>query len=107
MRHRIIFAVLIITLGTAGVALADPNLSPNVPRHRHFVANDGQLVEVGPRFCDDPNLQNAFNQFHVNVHATDIRPPGATTSIPVTGAIGPVAPGLHNHSGPEIRPGPC
>ncbi|MDP9357799.1 MAG: hypothetical protein M3R02_21425 [Chloroflexota bacterium] len=27
------------------------------------------MVEVGPRVCDNPALQHAFNQFHFNVHA--------------------------------------
>jgi hypothetical protein len=54
-------------LGTALPTLAKPEL-PNVGAHRHFIETKYGLVEVGPRFCDDPSLQQAFNQFHFNVH---------------------------------------
>ena len=74
---------------------ADPNLT-NVPKHRHFIKTaTGDLVEVGPRVCDDPNLQKAFNQFHNNVHA-----------VPPDG-IGPFAKGLHNGIGAEIAARGC
>jgi hypothetical protein len=84
-----------LLLGTAVASLADPNL-PDIPAHRHFVRNaSGERVEVGPRVCDNPNLQPAFNQFHSNVHTV------------VSGAIGPVAPGLHNGGDAELEAGPC
>jgi hypothetical protein len=54
---------------------------------------------VGPRICDHPGnkgIQNAFNQFHANHHNHNF-----------TGGQGPVAPGLHNGNGPDLRPGPC
>ena len=80
---------------TVAVTRADPNLH-NVPRHRHFVKTaTGQLVEVGPRVCDDPNLQRAFDQFHNNVHV-------ATGS-----SIGPAAPGLHNFLGADLMASGC
>jgi hypothetical protein len=78
-------------IGTAGIAIADPSLS-NVAPHRHFVETENGLVEVGPRVCDNPELQSAFNQFHANTH----------THAGVTGEIGPVAPGLHNGRGAEL-----
>jgi len=68
-------------LGTALPTLAKPDL-PNVGAHRHFIETKNGLVEVGPRLCDDPSLQPAFNQFHFNVH------------------LG--AKGLRNEKGPEI-----
>lgn len=89
-----------IVAGMAGIVIAvatsraDPNLN-NIPRHRHFVSTPGGLVPVGPNVCDNPNLQNAFNQFHNNVHA-------------VSGsAIGPAAPGLHNFTGAELLASGC
>jgi hypothetical protein len=85
-------AAILIAVATSR---ADPKLT-NVPPHRHFVRTPaGDLVEVGPRVCDNPNLQAAFNQFHNNIHA-------------LTGSsIGPVAPGLHNFTGAELRAGGC
>lgn len=79
---------------TATTSRADPDLT-NIPRHRHFVETSSGLVEVGPRLCDDPKLQRAFNQFHNNIHA-------------VSGSgIGPAAPGLHNLVGAEVRFSAC
>jgi hypothetical protein len=93
--RRLLIALVIGVLGSAGFALADPNLS-DIPRHRHFIQTpSGGLVEVGPRFCDDPALQDAFNQFHNNVHM--VSPTG----------IGPAAPGLHNFKGADIVMGLC
>ena len=94
--RRLLTSLLVVgVLGSAGFALADPNLS-DIPRHRHFIQTpSGQLVQVGPRFCDDPALQDAFNQFHNNIHA--VSPTG----------IGPAAPGLHNSKGADIMFGPC
>ena len=97
MRNRLVLAVLVGVLGTAGVAVADPDLTLQAPPHRHFVAVGGKLVEVGPRYCDDPALKDAFTQFHANTH----------THNGVTGEIGPVAPGLHNAKGAELTSGPC
>lgn len=98
MKRRL--AVSLVTgmaaiLMTVATSQADPHLT-NVPAHRHFVRTpDGSLVEVGPRVCDNPNLQSAFNQFHNNLHM-------------VTAAgIGPAAPGLHNFTGAELMAGKC
>jgi hypothetical protein len=90
-----------IVAGIAGIMIAvatsraDPNLT-NVPRHRHYVRTaEGSLVEVGPRLCDNPKLQNAFNQFHNNIHVAS------------GSSIGPAAPGLHNFTGAELLAGGC
>jgi hypothetical protein len=54
-------------VNTAGVQ-ADPKV-PDVPAHRHWqLTGNGTWAEVGPRVCDNPNVQAGFNQFHVNVH---------------------------------------
>jgi hypothetical protein len=87
----------------AGSGVADPNLI-DVPPHRHFVTTaTGQLVQVGPRVCDDASLQDAFNQFHYNVHHSFS---GPTTPVLT---LGPQegAPGLHSINSPAglvLRP---
>ncbi len=105
MRNRLLFGVVLLAavIGiSAGVGLADPNLS-NVAPHRHFI--NGQ--PAGPDLCDNydfvnnvatnAGIQQAFNEFHNNNHrATN---PGGTN--------GPVAPGLHNGKGGELTFGPC
>jgi len=85
-------AAILITVATSR---ADPNLG-NIPAHRHYIKTvEGTLVEVGPRLCDDPNVQRAFNQFHNNIH----HPSGT--------AIGPAAPGLHNFKGADLEASGC
>ena len=84
-------AVLFGALARSGHA--DPSL-PNVPPHRHWING----VQVGPDICDNlgsPGIQQAFNEFHNNLH------------IATGASIGPAAPGLHNGQGGEIRPTSC
>src|SRR5688572_24090309 len=100
LRHALMVALAggAALLGTALPALADPNLT-NVAAHRHFVRSpSGKLVEVGPRLCDNPSLQQAFNQFHFNIHHS-FNP--MTTPVD---SLGPQdgAPGLHNGFGSEL-----
>jgi hypothetical protein len=99
MRKLFVLLPALVTLlvGTATVALADPNLTLTTTAHRHFVQTDNGLVEVGPRYCDNAGLRAAFTQFHANTH----------THNGVTGEIGPVAPGLHNAVGAELISGSC
>ncbi len=81
----------VIALVPAGASLADPGLN-NVARHQHYlVTPDGDMVPIGPDFCNNPDLQRAFNQFHYNVHHSGTQ----TTPIPT---LGPQdgAPGLHD-----------
>lgn len=86
-----------VLLSTAGIAIADPGL-PNISPHRHFVVTaTGDLREVGPRVCDNSALQDAFNQFHSNVHHHVAGSPGPTES----------APGLHNSLGADLTARPC
>jgi len=95
MRRLLIVLAALGVFAGVGRALADPHLT-NVPPHRHYiVTSTGALMQVGPRVCDDPSLQGAFNQFHNNLH------------IVTSSGIGPAAPGLHNFRGAEIFAGPC
>jgi hypothetical protein len=90
VKSLFLLSALLVLLSFAVTSSADPGLG-TVPAHRHWVVNaQGKMVQVGPRVCDNPNLQNAFNQFHNNIHA--VTPTG----------IGPAAPGLHNMQGAEI-----
>src|SRR5512132_3909034 len=73
---------------------ADPNLNHVTP-HRHWVKTSAGLVEVGPRVCDNPDLQRAFDQFHNNIH------------IATGSSIGPAAPGLHNFKGADLQASGC
>lgn len=97
MKKRLIVGILLAiatVLVTAAISLADPNLT-NVSAHRHWISTPAGAVEVGPRLCDNASLQEAFNQFHNNLHV-------ATGS-----SIGPAAPGLHNLKGAEITATGC
>ena len=95
MRLLLVLAASVAVMVTAGVALADPELSLQAQPHRHYIKG----VQVGPRYCDNANLRDAFTQFHANVH----------THAGVTGEIGPdtPAPGLHAGPGPTVVSGPC
>ena len=97
MRKFVVLSILVGVLGTAGLAIADPNLAFTGQAHRHYIQKGGKLVEVGPNYCDNANLLGAFTQFHANTH----------THNGVTGEIGPVAPGLHNSLGADLTFGPC
>lgn len=93
-------AASVIALVPAGASLADPpNTLNNIPRHQHYlVTPNGDLVPIGPDFCDDPNLQDAFNQFHYNIHHNS----GTPTKGPQGGA-----PGLHDDLAADMTAGPC
>jgi len=92
-----------LVLGSVGIAVllgfgataafADPDLS-DVSPHRQFIKISAtEVVEVGPRVCDDPDLRSAFNRFHNNLH--------------VTAGFGPAAPGLHDGIGADITATGC
>lgn len=96
MRKMLVLVVslVVVLIGSmATVAMADPNLVLQADPHRHYI--NGR--EVGPRYCDNADLRDAFTQFHANVH----------THNGVTGEIGDPAPGLHEGPGPTIVSGPC
>jgi hypothetical protein len=114
MKGRLIVCVVAIAaiVGvTAATGVADPDLT-NVPPHRHWLGDPADGVQIGPRLCDNPNLQKAFNQFHFNVHHSFI-PPAAGGPGQID-TLGPQdgAPGLHNSKGGELTftalaPGGC
>ena len=100
-------AAALVTSGvlmSAGSIFADPPPLPNPPFHRHYIVQpDGTRIEVGPDLCENPEMQNAFNQFHYNVHHSFS---GPTTPVLT---LGPQegAPGLHSINSPAglvLRP---
>ena len=97
MRKLLVLATAMVLFGTVGGAVADPDLTLTAPAHRHYIQNGDKLIQVGPRYCDNSGLRDAFTQFHANTH----------THNGVIGEIGPVAPGLHNGTGAEIISRPC
>jgi hypothetical protein len=97
-------SALLALFAFVGSGLADPSdMFFPVPPHRHFVNTaNGKLVPIGPQVCEHPELQNAFEQFHYNVHHSHVPifaggPGDVETLGPQNGA-----PGLHNGAGSEI-----
>ena len=96
-------AASVIALVPSGAALADPGLT-DVRPHQHFlVTPNGDRVPIGPDICGDPDLQQAFNQFHYNVHHSAS---GPGTDVET---LGPQhgAPGLHDDRGADLTVGRC
>src|SRR5687768_12413910 len=85
----------------AGPSSADPNLV-NVPTHRHWLGDPANGVQIGPRVCDNPNVQQAFNQFHFNIHHSFIPPAAGGDGQYDTKGPQDGAPGLHNFKGGEM-----
>ena len=91
-------AASVIALVPAGASLADPGLT-DVARHQHYLQTpNGDRVPIGPNICANPDLQDAFNQFHYNIHHNS----GAPTNGPQDGA-----PGLHNKVGADMTADFC
>ena len=91
-------AASVIALVPAGPSLADPNLQ-DVPRHQHYLQTpNGDRMPIGPNVCENEDLQDAFNQFHYNVHGSLTSP---TTPVET---LGPQhgAPGLHDGRGGDL-----
>ncbi len=61
-------AASVLVLVPAGASLADPpGTLLDIGRHQHYIVTpNGDLVPIGPDFCDNPDLQQAFNEFHYN-----------------------------------------
>jgi len=95
--------LLVAAIGfLAGPGSADPNLV-DVPAHRHWQGDPENGVEIGPRLCDNPNLQKAFNQFHFNIHHSFIPPAAGGEGQYDTNGPQDGAPGLINGHGGEIE----
>ena len=101
MKARLVIglASIAVLVGiTAATGLADPNLNLVAP-HRHFIQQpDGTRVPVGPQICgntDNLGLWKAFSEFHNNLH------------VLTSSSIGPLAPGLHDGQGGEIKAAGC
>ena len=98
--RRFLIAALIAGAVTAPFLLlpslgsADPNLG-DVPAHQHYLVQvSGSsmilLARFGPDLCANPNVQQAFNQFHNNNHVLG------------PGAIGRLNRGLNDDAHTEI-----
>lgn len=87
-----------IIASVPGASLADPNL-PNARPHQHVLTTPkGNVVDIGPDICGNPELQHAWNQFHYNTHISESAP-----GVPVE-TLGPQsgARGLHNDIGSDM-----
>lgn len=93
-------AASVIALVPTGASLADPpDTLLTIPRHQHvLVTPNGDRVPIGPDFCDNPDLQQAFNEFHYNIHHNS----GPATLGPQTGA-----PGLHDDIAADMDAEAC
>lgn len=68
---RIVLAVVAgsALISLSGMPPAGAGQAPPIFPHRHFLETpDGTWRPVGPQVCEDPDLQNAFNEFHRHVH---------------------------------------
>lgn len=93
-------------LAFAGPGAADPNLL-NAPPHQHFLVANGVWTPIGPQVCpagSSPQLQRAFNQFHFNIHHSEL--PGGIGPVDT---VGPQdgAPGLHDDLQADMEGRPC
>jgi hypothetical protein len=93
-------AASVIALVSASPSFADPpGRLLEIGRHQHYLKTpDGDLVAIGPDLCANPDLQQAFNQFHYNIHHNS----GPATLGPQNGA-----PGLHDELAADMTAGPC
>ena len=91
-------AASVVALVPAGALADPPGTLIDAPSHRHFlVTPNGDLVPIGPDVCANPDLQQAFNQFHYNIHHSAVPGSDVDTLGPQDGA-----PGLHNDLGGDM-----
>ena len=95
-----VFGASIVLGAFPGSVFADPpSMFTDPPNHQHFIVTPNGDVPVGPQICNNQDLQLAFNQFHYNIHHSQV--PGVG-DVPT---LGPQdgAPGLHNDVGAEMK----
>ena len=64
MRRLLISSIAALTIAFA----ASPTLAA-VPPHNHWLhTGSGDVVHVGPFVCDNPDIYDAWLNFHLNVH---------------------------------------
>jgi hypothetical protein len=64
MRKRLAVAIAIVALACSAV----PTLAA-VPPHDHWLTTgSGSVVHVGPDVCANPDIYDAWLNFHLNVH---------------------------------------
>lgn len=93
----------IIALMAASASLADPGLTDVRPHQHYLETPNGDRMPIGPNVCANPGLQDAFNQFHYNIHGSASSP---TTPVET---LGPQhgAPGLHDDQGGDLAISGC
>ena len=92
-------ATFLVALGASSVLADPPDTLVNPPNHRHFIVTpDGERVPVGPQICGNPEMQQAFNQFHYNIHRSGDPVHGNVVTLGPQGG----APGLHDGHGAEV-----
>lgn len=73
-------AALTVAAGAAVVGPAGSADATGVPAHDHFLTTgNGDVVQVGPRVCTNPDLHDAFHNFHSNIHLGSPRFVGGLT----------------------------
>lgn len=72
---------LLCSAAVVGVS-AGSSTADSVRRHDHYLVQaDGTEIQVGPRVCDNPNLHEAFHNFHSHVHTGSPTSTGGLTII--------------------------
>lgn len=66
---RVLIAAVVAIVGLIAAPLAAAGgPAPDIVPHIHLLVTPTGTVPVGPDVCADPNLQQAFNQFHWKIH---------------------------------------
>lgn len=84
-------AFVAVALFLLAAPFASAGQAPPIGPHRHFLLQeDGTLIPFGPQICENPSLQNAFNEFHAHIHVGT-----ANTAFD------------HDHNRNDVRAGAC